>query len=38
MNEICERQKKGMTDSCALCKEVNVAIYESCNTKGKGGE
>lgn len=38
MKEPCGRQKKGMPDSCALCKEVNTEIYKSCNTKGKGGE
>lgn len=30
--ESCKRQKMGMTNNCALCKELNSEAYESCKS------
>lgn len=29
----CERTKKGMTDNCSLCQNVNNNIFIRCETK-----
>ena len=31
----CERTKKGMTDNCSLCQNVNNDIFIRCQTKFK---
>jgi hypothetical protein len=31
----CERTKKGMTDNCSLCQNINKDIFIKCQTKYK---
>lgn len=31
----CERTKKGMTDNCSLCQDINKDIFIKCQTKYK---
>lgn len=31
--EKCERQKKGMPDNCALCRELNKKEYSKCKVR-----
>ena len=31
----CERAKKGMTDNCSLCQNINNDIFIKCETKFK---
>ncbi len=33
--KICERQKKGKPDNCALCKELDKEAYLMCELKGR---
>ena len=31
----CERTKKGMTDNCSICQNINNDIFIKCQTKFK---
>ena len=33
LEDACERQKKGKTDNCALCKELDKNIYKQCKIR-----
>ena len=35
LEQACERQKKGMADNCAICKELNREIYRNCKLKNR---
>lgn len=33
LEEPCKRQKKGKSDNCALCEELDKEEYKNCNIK-----
>ena len=33
LEEACERQKLGMADNCAICKELNSESYKKCTVR-----
>lgn len=33
LEEACERQKMGMADNCAICKELNKEAYKNCDKR-----
>ena len=35
IEDVCERQKMGKPDNCALCKELDKEAYKRCEIKGR---
>lgn len=33
--EICERQRMGISNNCALCENVNKEVYKRCKSRGE---